>query len=245
MIISLVRKLVGDGEKVIVFRNMRGPAQGCARYLARDLSLLPAEEVSELPSLALSTTSTDLKTCLTGGTAFHNTNLSREEELVVERSFRDPQSNVRVLAATTTVAAGINTPASTVILAEQEFVGEDGRSFTVAEYKNMAGRAGRLGFNEQGKAIILAGTEHERKALFSRYVMGRLEEITSSFDAGQLETWVLRLLAQIDHVPRCDVVRLLANTYGGYLDTRRHPGWRSDMEARLEALRPYAQAGAP
>jgi replicative superfamily II helicase len=61
-----------------------------------------------------------------------------------------------VLAATTTVAAGINTPASTVILAENEFVGEEGRPFTVAEYKNMAGRAGRLGFNEKGKSMIYA-----------------------------------------------------------------------------------------
>jgi hypothetical protein len=32
----------------------------------------------------------------------------------------------------TTLAAAINTPASTVILAEQEFVGEDGRPFTFA-----------------------------------------------------------------------------------------------------------------
>lgn len=237
VIVPLVRKLVGDGEKAIVFRNRRGPAQGCAGYLARDLGLPAASgEISELPNLDLSAASADLKACLAGGTAFHNTNLSRDEKLVVERAFRDPRSNVRVLAATTTVAAGINTPASTVILAEQEFVGEDGRPFTVAEYKNMAGRAGRLGFNEEGKAIILAGTEHERKALFSRYVMGKLEEMKSSFDPGHLETWVLRLLAQIDRVPRRDVVRLLANTYGGYLATRRRPEWRFDMEARLEAL---------
>jgi replicative superfamily II helicase len=106
----------------------------------------------------------------------------------------------------------------------------------VAEYKNMAGRAGRLGFNEEGKAIILAGTEHEREVLFSRYVMGELEEMRSSFDPKHLETWVLRLLVQIDRVPRRHAVRLLANTYGGYLATRRRPEWCSDMEARLEAL---------
>lgn len=48
------------------------------------------------------------------------------------------RGGIHVLAATTTLAAGINTPASTVVLAENEFVGEDGRPFTVAEYKNMA-----------------------------------------------------------------------------------------------------------
>src|SRR5206468_9752020 len=115
------------------------------------------------------------------GTAFHNTNLIREEREVVERTFRDPAGGIRVLAATTTVAAGINTPASTVILAEQEFIGEDGRPFTVAEYKNMAGRAGRLGFREQGKSIILADTGYEREQLFAKYVKGTTEPLRSSF----------------------------------------------------------------
>src|SRR5699024_6946112 len=112
---------------------------------------------------------------------------------------------------------GINTPASTVILAENEFIGEDGRPFTVAEYKNMAGRAGRLGFNEEGKSIILADNHYEREKLFRTYVMGSLEPLRSSFDVTQLNTWVARLLAQIDRIKRQEVVRLLMNTYGGYL----------------------------
>ena len=37
--------------------------------------------------------------------------------------------------------------------------------FTIAEYKNMAGRAGRLGYSEIGKAIILADTPVERAQL--------------------------------------------------------------------------------
>ena len=237
MIVPLVRMLVQQGEKVIVFRNQRGAAEGCAAYLSRELGLPPAEEVRHvLLDHDLSTTSATLRSCLNGGTAFHNTNLTREERAVVEQAFRDPDSKVRVLAATTTVAAGINTPASTVILAEQEFVGEDGRPFTVAEYKNMAGRAGRLGFNEEGKAIILADNSYERERLFARYVMGQLEEFRSSFDLKDMATWVVRLLAQIDRIPRTDIVHLLSNTYGGYLASTKHPEWHSGMRERLEAL---------
>jgi hypothetical protein len=158
MIVPLVRKLVtGTNEKVLVFRNQRGPAEGCAGYLAAEMGLAPADEaLRDLPAGDPSSSSSDLRTCLAGGTAFHNSNLTREEKQVVERVYRDPNSSLRILAATTTVAAGINTPASTAIIAEQQFIGEDGRPFTVAEYKNMAGRAGRLGFNERGRAIILA-----------------------------------------------------------------------------------------
>ncbi len=141
-----------------------------------------------------------------------------------------------MLAATTTVAAGINTPASTVILAENEFLGEDGRQFTVAEYKNMAGRAGRLGFNERGKSIIYAETPTERAMLFNRYVRGTLERLQSSFDPARIQTWLVRLLAQVPKVQRSNVSALLANTYGGYLESRHDPQWRSRMQRELDQL---------
>jgi helicase len=238
VIVPLVKQLVrGTTEKIIVFRNRKGPAEGCAAYLATDVGLPPvAEALAQLPERDLSSTSVDLRKCLAGGTAFHNTNLTREEKQVIERAFRDPNSNLRILGATTTVAAGINTPASTVIIAEQEFIGEDGRPFTVAEYKNMAGRAGRLGYNEQGKAIVLANDPSERQFLFRRYTRGTLEPLQSSFDVDQLETWIVRLLAQVKQIHKDQVLQLLLNTFGGYLSNREHPGWRPGMEQRLRQL---------
>jgi replicative superfamily II helicase len=237
VIVPLVQSLVKENEKVIVFRNQKGKAQGAANYLAKDLGLPAATEViNQLPNTDLSTTSRTLRECLTGGTAFHNANLTREERVIVERAFRDSDGPVRILAATTTVAAGINTPASTVILAEQEFVGEDGRKFTVAEYKNMAGRAGRLGFNESGKSIILAETAYQREELFQKYVQGQIDILHSSFDPEQLDNWVIRLLAQIHQVPRTEVSRLLSNTYGGYLITRSNPKWKTEIEMGIEEL---------
>ncbi|HEX8271532.1 MAG TPA: DEAD/DEAH box helicase [Longimicrobiaceae bacterium] len=237
VIVPLVRRLVGEGEKVIIFRNQKGSAQGCASYLAADLGLPPAEDaLGQLPGQDLPSTSAALRRALAGGTAFHTANLTREEKAVVETAFRDADGRVRVLAATTGVAAGINTPASTVILAEQEFLGEDGRPFTVAEYKNMAGRAGRLGFKEQGRAIILADTGYQRDGLFRRYVLGRPEPLRSSFDSGAPETWVVRLLAQVERVPRDDVATLLANTYGGYRAARQNPGWLTSVKPALEGL---------
>ena len=237
VIVPLVSKLVKAGEKVIVFRNARGPAQGCAKYLADDLGLPAAEEaLAALPSGDLSGASTALRECLSGGTAFHNSNLTRDERVTVEQSFRRPDGAIRVLAATTTVAAGINTPASTVILAENEFLGEDGRPFSVAEYKNMAGRAGRLGFNEKGRAIILAENQAERRMLFEKYVRGRLERLESSFNAQDVETWLIRLLAQVRSIPKTEVPRLLVNTFGGFLSVAHDPRWMAQTEAQITGL---------
>ena len=237
VIVPLARTLVATGEKLLVFRNTRGPAQGCAGYLSRELGLGPAAAVIDaLPTQDLTSVSHLLRECLLGGTAFHNTNLLRAEREAVEKGYRNPDGGIHVLAATTTLAAGINTPASTVILAEKQFVGEDGRPFTIAEYKNMAGRAGRLGYNEIGKAIILADTPIERAQLFQKYVLGTPEEVTSSFQQRDLPTWTLRLLSQVRGVLQDQIPSLLINTFGGYTASRSNPQWIKRVEAEVSAL---------
>ena len=234
VIVPLAHKLAAAGEQILVFRNTRGSASGCAKYLSRELGLTAAEDLlRELPRQDPSTTSQDLREALAGGTAFHNSDLNREERVLIERGFRDPYGPVRVLAATATVAAGVNTPATTVIIVETGFFGRTPQDYTVAEYKNMAGRAGRLGLAEKGRSVLLAQNPAERSVLFDRYVRGTPEPIRSSFDPKDLDTWILRLLAQIDEVPRDAVVSLLANTYAGYLESRKSREW---LERTREAL---------
>ncbi|WP_202899199.1 DEAD/DEAH box helicase [Methylocapsa aurea] len=88
VIVPLAKQLVAKGEKLLVFRNMRGPAQGCARYLSKELGLGPATTVIEaLPTRDLTGASQDLRGCLAGGTAFHNTNLLRAEREAIEKGY--------------------------------------------------------------------------------------------------------------------------------------------------------------
>ena len=122
-----------------------------------------------------------MRECLLGGTAFHSGDLKAQERIAVEISFRDPVGPVKVLVATSTVAAGVNTPASTVIIVETKFRGDDGeKPYTVAQYKNMAGRAGRLGFREEGRSVLIAETGMDQGRLFATYVQGTPEAIKSS-----------------------------------------------------------------
>jgi helicase len=240
VIVPLAREILQDtnaNETILVFRNKRGRAEGCAGYLAAGLGLPPARDaLDSLPAGDLSTTSPKLRVALTGGTAFHTSNLSREERVVVERQFRRREGGVRVLSATSGVAAGINTPASTVVIVETTLAGPENEAMSVGTVRNMAGRAGRFGYRETGRAVILAETPFERDRLFRQYVLAPSEPIASSFDAGDLSTWVVRLLRQVDSVPRAEVAALLVNTYGGYLHALRDPGFVARIQTAVPNL---------
>jgi helicase len=234
VIVPLVRALVNRQEQVLIFRNQRGKTVGCSIYLANALGLTPATDaLGRLVNTDPSSASNDLKKALAGGTAFHNADLNRQERTVVEQTFRAIDGPIRVLVATSTVAAGINTPASTVIIVENFFYGQTRQPFTVAEYKNMAGRAGRLGLSEQGRSIMLAETPVERQRLFSTYIKGTPEPIRSSFNPEQIDTWILRLLSQVKEVAKDQVIRLMSNTYGGYLAGRQRLNWQVELQTRL------------
>lgn len=89
---------MNDNEKILIFRNQRGSAQGCANYLAKDLGLPGvAATLDELSARNLSEASQGLRTALGGGTAFHTTNLTRDKKQIVERVASSCLRSVRPL----------------------------------------------------------------------------------------------------------------------------------------------------
>ena len=82
------------------------------------------------------------------GVGFHHAGLSQEEKALVEQGFRARTLNV--LCATTTLANGVNTPATRVIIADLFYYNATKKCsapFSVQELKQMGGRAGRQGEN--------------------------------------------------------------------------------------------------
>ncbi len=95
--------------------------------------------------------------------AVHHGELLPEERRLVETLFRNRQSGVNVLAATSTLAQGLNLPCEVVILAGTDRV-DDGdpaettRSPLAAhEILNALGRAGRAGQSAIGLAVVVPG----------------------------------------------------------------------------------------
>ncbi|TCI00689.1 DEAD/DEAH box helicase [Roseococcus sp. SYP-B2431] len=91
--------------------------------------------------------------------AVHHGELLRGERELVEGLFRDSGSGVSVLAATSTLAQGLNLPCEVVILAGTDRLGEEegeAREPLMAyEILNALGRAGRAGQASTGLAIVI------------------------------------------------------------------------------------------
>lgn len=244
LIIPLVRKLVSEGKKVIVFRETRGETVGTARYLAAALGLPgDAQLLERLPVGDLSASSQDLRTVVAAGVAFHNSDLDRDERFAIEESFRVAGSPLRVMVATTTLAMGVNTPAEAVVIAGLTHPG--GQPYSVAEYKNMAGRAGRLGHVQAGEAYILAASGITPREAWERYVMGAPDGITSHFLAPSTDpqTLILRTLTALgSSATEQALVEILDNSFAVWSLRERGAGtgWdrvalRRDIDALVVA----------
>lgn len=245
LIIPLIRKLVGEGKSVIVFRSVKGATVGCATYLAQALGLPRAQEtIDALPTGDPSVSSAALRRVLAGGVAFHNADLDRNERLVLEQHFRDLDSKVRVVVATTTLAMGINTPAEAVVVVELIHPGPTPAPYAVAEYKNMIGRAGRLGYSDKGSSYLVAANSRDEYEAWQHYVLGKPEDIKSRlFEANSdPRNLILRTLAassqlaDVQGMTSDEVVAFIEASFGAFQQRELVATWKWDKSKLLSVV---------
>jgi helicase len=87
--------------------------------------------------------------------AFHTADLSPQERQVIEGGFTD--GKFEVCFATSTLAAGVNFPFRTIVFSKltYRFGDRAGSQVVRSDYRNMSGRAGRLGMHPDGFAVLL------------------------------------------------------------------------------------------
>ena len=189
---AVVRDTLEEGGSTLVFVNSRRNAESAARRLgATTEAALTADEKRDLESLAAeirevsdTDTSDDLAAAVERGAAFHHAGLARDHRQLVEEAFRDRL--VKVVCATPTLAAGVNTPARRVVVRDwRRYDGSVGgmQPLSVLEVHQMMGRAGRPGRDPYGEAVLLAGGHDELDELFERYVWAEPEPVESKLAA--------------------------------------------------------------
>ncbi|WP_408959979.1 ATP-dependent DNA helicase [Natrinema sp. 74] len=202
---ALVRDILQEEGSSLVFVNSRRNAEAAAGRLGEVSNTeLTAEERTELADLADeirddsdTETSNDLADCVERGAAFHHAGLSSTQRSLVEDAFRDRL--LKVISATPTLAAGVNTPARRVIVRDwRRFDPSAGgmAPLDVLEVHQMMGRAGRPGRDPYGEAVLLAKSHDESEELFDRYIWADPEPVRSKLAAEPaLRTHVLATIA--------------------------------------------------
>ncbi|MFW6318422.1 MAG: DEAD/DEAH box helicase, partial [Halorubrum sp.] len=202
---ALVRDILEEGGSSLVFVNSRRNAEAAARDLSSETArALTDGERADLASLAEeirevsdTETSEDLAACVERGAAFHHAGLASEHRSLVEDAFRDRL--LKLIAATPTLAAGVNTPARRVIVRDWRRFDPGAGGMTplpVLEVHQMMGRAGRPGLDPYGEAVLLAKGHEDMNELFDRYVWAEPEPVRSKLAAEPaLRTHVLATIA--------------------------------------------------
>ncbi len=194
---ALTHDTLTDNGQTMVFVNTRKRAESVAERLAETTKeTLTSEERQRLLDAAntLRAGQTNpaqerLLNAIQHGAAFHHAGLSNDDRTLVEELFLN--RTLKTIAATPTLAAGLNLPARRVIIADlKRYDGNRGMvPIPTLEYKQMAGRAGRPQHDPIGEAVTLAKTMDEREEIQFRYLLGEPEPIESKL----AQQWALRV----------------------------------------------------
>lgn len=167
--VFLIDKLKNLGTCLALCSSSRVEAERVAVSVAKDRDEKKAGELSAGLRVAIALardeygTASALAHCLERGVAFHHSALSPMLRYLIEDQVR--AKCLDVVAATTTLAQGMNFPVAVVVV-NSVHKPYGGGNLTPAEFWNIAGRAGRVGLVDKG-LVIFAGRNHEEH--FERY----------------------------------------------------------------------------
>lgn len=164
------------------------------------------------------------------GIAFHHAGMLPATKQIVETLLE--RKLLRVLYATETFAVGVNMPVRTVCFDSlKKYDGRDVRYLTQGEYFQMAGRAGRRGFDRQGTVLIAAdfgAFNQEQPPIWDEH---KLEPISSKIQLSF--NFVANLTARW---PDAKIAALLANSLAGFQNSEQTFVFQ-DFEQKREILR--------
>lgn len=146
------------------------------------------------------------------GVAFHHAGLGSELRGMIEQAFRE--GALAAIYATPTLAAGVNLPARRVVVAEYlRYEHGYRRPISVAEYKQLAGRAGRPGLDDYGEAIIVPQGRDSPEDLVDYYLKKDPEPLASKLSGLRgLRHVVLGLIASGEAPDKHSILRVASNT---------------------------------
>lgn len=186
-----------DSGQTLVFVRSRKSAESTADKMGRYVeAVLTRDEGDALSKLAYDHETPGyekLVPMLRKGVGYHHAGMLSEQRKLVERLFKERK--IKVIVATTTLAAGLNLPARSVII--KDVYRYDGYSSVLIpnlEVQQMLGRAGRVKYDRIGYGYVYSSKTRLRET-YSTYINGELESITSRINESKIRMHVLGLIS--------------------------------------------------
>lgn len=160
--------------------------------------------------------------------AFHTADLTAQERQVIEQGFLD--SKFEACFATSTLAAGVNFPFQSVVFPKltYEWGDRQGTHITRSDYRNMSGRAGRLGMHPQGYAVLLPSNKKELQWA-NQLVMPENDSVQSQLVSISMRRTVLTLIASGVVVALPKLRDFFENTFFWYQISEHNPKKLDDI----------------
>ncbi|MCL1599216.1 MAG: DEAD/DEAH box helicase, partial [Actinomycetia bacterium] len=177
------------------------------------------------------------RSVLERGAAAHHAGLIPAFKETVEELFI--KGLIQFVAATETLALGINMPAKTVVLESlSKFNGETHELLQPSDYTQLTGRAGRRGIDTEGTAVVL----HSSYVPFDRVsgiAAAGANPLRSSF--APTYNMAVNLIARYDgHSAH----RLLSSSFANFADTYRTDALVENLAERRRDLETFRDAAA-
>lgn len=202
---ALAKDTVKGGGQALVFANSRRNSKAAARKAGEAIvGLLDSEDRERLEEVSDSILSSgetteeveELAEYVEDGVAFHHAGLLNSHREIVEEQFKE--GKIKVIAATPTLAWGVNLPARRVVVRSYKRYDPNYgmKPIPVLDIQQMLGRAGRPGLDPYGESILLAKNRRERQDLVDKYILGDTEPIESKLSQEPaLRTHILSTIA--------------------------------------------------
>lgn len=227
-LLNLVQSFIDAGQQALVFCSTRRSTVSIAQSISRRIkgSSASSETIRLSNELPDALEKELLQNLLHFGVAYHNSDLTLEERLLVEHGFR--QRDIRILTCTSTLSMGVNLPSRNVVVFQPtKWNGQRFVPISVAEYKNMAGRAGRYSAGDQfGTSYLLSQSESTTDSLLLNYISGSLEGFSSTFGDQVIDLQVLQIIAGGLARTSKEVNKIIFATYNGQFK------WKSDQSRK-------------
>lgn len=221
------------GASVIVFCPSKDWCESLAMHIAESIYKLGKSQTSigeqirkEIKMPAINGVKLHLKQSPTGldsllektisyGVAFHHAGLTFDEREIIENSFSN--GALRVIVGTTCLSSGVNLPARRVIIRSPMFGGKPMNALT---YRQMIGRAGRMGKDVKGESILVCSAANARSG---QEIIGAtlkpLQSCLATDNYTHLKRAILEIIAAGVATTRHDLKAFVESTLL-YADTR-------------------------